>query len=780
MNSIEKRPPGQPPPSPINLEREGGRFLSLRAKFSLFISLLIMLVCSGLSTILIQQEADVMKKSLINSGTILVKTINKLSTNRVIIQDIDYLETILDGTLSAPEVVYAIARDEKGQVLVVKSKGILQKGSQGRRNPELLLFPDDTLTNIFFSQQHPTIYTQPVISIWETVPKNIGKISPQKDGTSATELRKRVPESIYDFALPVYRQGRRSTTLDLLSSENLNESAQSLSAKPKIIGIIQVGLTTTYMGKDLNRMVWRTGWYTLAIISIGIMLTLLLANQIITPLQRLAQAARKFSEGESYVEVSSDALDEVGQLTRGINTMALTLQQRKEAISTHVDTITNQLNQLSTLHQTGTIITSTLDMHKLFGTVLKLLRENLGFQRMVLVLKDISKNKAVLTEVSGIPEELARQIKGFEFSIVPETFDETLLIHGQPVLVLDLEAIVGQMNPDLLEIGRQVELISFVSAPLISHGEILGYVGADKGQTRCTQEDLNLLMTIASNVAVAIDNAQTYQDLEALASGLEKRVRERTYDLQSANDRLQELDHLKSAFVSIVSHELRTPMTSIKGLIENMMDGLTGELTERQKFYLSRVNYNIERLTRMINDLLDLSRIEAGHMELQTTHVDMGNIAREVVELMKPMADKKSLMLVTNIIDPIPLIKGDRDKIIQIFTNLTNNALKFTPSSGTVAVKVSYHADGYILSCITDSGCGIPLDEQETVFESFYRGQSAELKDRGAGLGLAITKSLVELHGGTIGVESTVRQGSRFWFTLPVSPSKPHDEEGSP
>ncbi len=456
--------------------------------------------------------------------------------------------------------------------------------------------------------------------------------------------------------------------------------------------------------------------------------------------------------------------------------MALTLQQREEAISTYVDTITNQVNQLSTLHQTGTMITATLDVQKLFGTVLKLLRENLGFQRMILVLKDASKNKGVLTEASGLPEELERQIKGLEFSIVPETFDETLLIQGQPVLVPDLDAIVDQMNPEILELGRQVGLVSFVSVPLISHMEVLGYIGADKGQIRCTQEDLNLLMTIASHVAVAIDNARTYQDLETLATGLEQRVRERTQELQSANDRLQELDRLKSAFVSIVSHELRTPMTSIKGLIENMMDGLTGELTEHQTFYLSRVNHNIERLTRMINDLLDLSRIEAGHMELQTTSVDIGSIAKEVVELLKPMAEEKSLTLATNIIDPIPLIKGDRDKLIQIFTNLTNNALKFTPPSGTVTVKVEYYADGYIHACVTDTGCGIPLDEQQTVFESFYRSQSAELKNRGAGLGLAITKSLVELHGGTIGVESTLGQGSQFWFTLPVQSSQTPDE----
>ncbi len=779
MNSTERHPPALPPPSSNNTERGKPRFLSLRAQFSVYISLLIMIVCTGLSILLIQQESDLMEGALLNTGTILVKTIAKVSTNRVIIQDIDYLETMLDGALSAPEVVYAIARDQEGRILVGTSKGILMNASRGQREQKYPLFPDDALTNTFLAQQYDMPYTEPLISVWETVPPKRGKRSPQTNGTAAAGMQKKHPETLYDFVLPVYRQARQSAILELLSSENLDESVQTPSVGPQIMGVIQVGLTTAYMQKALNRTVAKTGFYTAAIIALGIVLTLLLANRIITPLQRLAKAARQFSEGEPYVEVLSDSPDEVGQLTRSVNTMAKTLQHREEAITTYVDTITTQLNQLSTLHQTGIIITSTLDLHKLFATVLKLLQENLGFQRMVLVLKDSSKNIGILSEVSGIPKELEPQIKGFEFPIVPDTFDETLLIQGRPILVPDLEAIVDQMNPDILGLCRQVGILSFVSAPLISHREVLGYIGADKGQTRCTQEDLNLLMTIASHVAVAIDNARTYQDLETLAAGLEQRVRERTQDLQSANDRLQELDSLKSAFVSIVSHELRTPMTSIKGLIENMMDGLTGELTDHQAFYLSRVKHNIERLTRMINDLLDLSRIEAGRMELQTTAVNIGSIAREVVEWLQPMAKEQSLTLATNIIDPIPMVQGDRDKLIQIFTNLTNNALKFTPPAGTVTVEVKYQEDGYIRACVTDTGCGIHPDEHQTVFERFYRSQSTDLKNRGAGLGLAITKSLVELHGGKIGVESTLSQGSRFWFTLPVQSSRPQDDQGN-
>ena len=144
-----------------------------------------------------------MEEALMNTGTILVKTINKLSTNRVIIQDIDYLETMLDGAMSAPEVVYAIARDQEGRILVGKSKGILQKGSQGIRDPELLLFPDDALTTTFFSQQHRTpLHPTLDFSLAYRPPEDWERSSHKQMERPAEELRKRVPETLYDFALP--------------------------------------------------------------------------------------------------------------------------------------------------------------------------------------------------------------------------------------------------------------------------------------------------------------------------------------------------------------------------------------------------------------------------------------------------------------------------------------------------------------------------------------------------------------------------------------------------
>lgn len=767
------RPQPIQPPSPLPTEPAGmpRGFLTLRAKFSLFVSLVIVLACSSLSGYLIQQEAEVMKDALLKTGTILVKTLNKVSVNRLIIQDTHYLESMLDGALSATEVVYVIARDQDGKVLVGKSKGKLVDTTKLTRDDTRPLFPDDSLTDELLIPDPNNSKIEPLLTVLYTSPTKEGLLSERSTERKGAEGFRIGSETIYDFALPVYRQDRRLSTMELLLSENLQDSL-TVSPRPSgIIGIIQIGITTAHMQQSLNQTVWHIGLLTVGIILVGILLTILLANRIVTPLRRLAEASQKIAEGDLAVTVTADTHDEVGQLTTSIDRMARALQQREEAISHYVQTITKQVTQLSTLHQTGIVITSTLDVQKLFSTVLKLLRKNLGFQRMILVLQDPGGTKGIISDVSGMPLELEQQIRHLEFSITSGSIDETLLIHGRPVFAYDLEEIAHKLNPLVLPICRRMEVKSFVCAPLVSHQRVLGYLGAERGNQRCTHEDLDLLLTIGSHVAVAIDNARTYEEVEKLAQTLEERVTERTQDLQSANERLQELDRLKSSFVSIVSHELRTPMTSIKGLVENMLDGLVGNLNDRQSFYLERMKYNIERLTRMINDLLDLSRIEAGRMDLHQSAVNMGSLAREVVETLQPMAQERSLTLEARISSPIGLIQGDRDKLIQIFTNLINNALKFTESPGTVAVEVKQRDDGMVQTCIIDNGCGIPLEEQQTIFERFYRGQSSEMKNRGAGLGLAITKSLVELHGGSIWVESTPEEGSRFCVILPVTPS---------
>lgn len=265
-----------------------------------------------------------------------------------------------------------------------------------------------------------------------------------------------------------------------------------------------------------------------------------------------------------------------------------------------------------------------------------------------------------------------------------------------------------------------------------------------------------------------LEQERTVVELRTLNADLENRIQERTRSLAIANERLRELDERKSAFVSIASHEIRTPLTSMKGFVENMLAGVTGDLRERQVLYLTRVKYNIERLTRTLNDLLDLSRIEAGHVELRLADISLTEVIAEALDNLRPQAEAKSLVLETTAASPLAPVRGDRDKILQVLTNLIHNAIKFTPSSGRISISLTPVEDSAIQVCVADTGCGIAAEEVTNVFDRFYRSDSGTTEARGAGLGLAITKSLVDLHQGRIWVESTIGSGSRFYFTLPT------------
>jgi signal transduction histidine kinase len=260
------------------------------------------------------------------------------------------------------------------------------------------------------------------------------------------------------------------------------------------------------------------------------------------------------------------------------------------------------------------------------------------------------------------------------------------------------------------------------------------------------------------------------ENLRGAYDGLERKVTERTRDLAVANERLQELDRLKSDFVSNVSHELRTPLTAIKGAVDLVLREVAGPLTEKQTHYLTRVRSNTQHLAGLINDLLDLSKIESGKIEVKTSHVSLGGLVHEVVETLRPVAAEKVIALEAAITEPSILVWADRDKINQVLMNLIGNAIKFTPAQGRVTVSALRNGKESIQVSVSDTGPGVPPDEKEKIFDRFYQiAQVGGAKPKGTGLGLAICKALVELHGGKIWVESEINRGSTFSFTLPAS-----------
>jgi len=293
---------------------------------------------------------------------------------------------------------------------------------------------------------------------------------------------------------------------------------------------------------------------------------------------------------------------------------------------------------------------------------------------------------------------------------------------------------------------------------------ILGVVYTDSSQATQPVSDITreLVESVTSHAAIAIESFRLRQE------ELERRL------LETEMEKLREVDRLKSDFVSHVSHELRTPLTAIKGALDNMLDGLTGNLNDKQIRYMERMKENTSRLVRLIEDLLDLSRIEAGQIGLNPRRIAVDRLIAEACDSLRPIATARKVDLVCSAPRGL-LIKADRDRVIQVLVNLTGNALKFTGESGRVDVTAE-NAGTHVKIRVADTGSGIDAAAKERIFERFYRAVPEESeKIEGTGLGLAIAKSLVELHGGTIGVESQVGSGTIFTVTLPISgpPERP-------
>jgi signal transduction histidine kinase len=270
-------------------------------------------------------------------------------------------------------------------------------------------------------------------------------------------------------------------------------------------------------------------------------------------------------------------------------------------------------------------------------------------------------------------------------------------------------------------------------------------------------------------VAAAIDNARAYASLSEMTQHLEQRIEERTRELSVANERLQDHDRRRSMFVSVASHELRTPMTAIRSFADNMRDGITGPLTERQATYLARIGHNLDRLTRIINQLLDWSRLDLNKDLLRLEPLCIQQTTVLVVDTLQTLAAQKHVTIDVNCAERTPAIHGDRDKVEQILWNLIGNAVKFTPPEGRVTVDFAVTPDGFVQITVSDTGCGIQPDELPRIFNEFSKVSSAVPAAQGAQLGLCITKTLVTMHKGRIWVDSTPGIGTRFFFTLPVA-----------
>jgi signal transduction histidine kinase/DNA-binding response OmpR family regulator len=407
------------------------------------------------------------------------------------------------------------------------------------------------------------------------------------------------------------------------------------------------------------------------------------------------------------------------------------LQQHEEILRRKIERATHRL---AALYEAGKAMSTSLSRQSTLDVVVAQAARVAGARRCVLFLHDADADDYKAEAAVGIPEDRYRGLR-FEMGA---GYHGRVVQSARPVMVGDAQDAVGA-EETLIALGASGVLI----VPLISNESVLGTITAiDRESGTFTTDDQDVLQMLASQATIAIQNAILYE-------------------------RTKELDRLKSEFVAVVSHEVRTPLTSIKGSLELLGDQRFLQLPPPQRELLGICQANTERLITLINDILDFSKLESSKLSLNMEPMDVGRVLAEAVENIRNLGEMKNVAIDLRVDESTGTIEADPMRVGQVATNLLGNAIKFSPEAGRIEVFASGEEDSVTIT-VKDYGRGIAPRDLSRLFQRFAQlDSSTTRKAGGTGLGLVISKGIVEQHGGTIWVESAMGQGSTFSFSLP-------------
>ncbi|GAB4501410.1 MAG: hypothetical protein Fur0035_09520 [Anaerolineales bacterium] len=413
------------------------------------------------------------------------------------------------------------------------------------------------------------------------------------------------------------------------------------------------------------------------------------------------------------------------------------------------EALRRQNEYLATATEVGRIITSTLDLPTLFSRTANLIRSRFGYYHVAIFIVEETGFNAVLREATG---EAGEEMKNRQHALTvgSKSVIGNVTANGR-TLVVNNTALdpIYRPNPLLPETRAEAGI------PLKIGQRVIGALDIQSRETNAfLGDDISVLETLADQVAVAIDNARSYELAQAAVS------------------EMRELDRIKSQFLANMSHELRTPLNSIIGFSRVILKGIDGPINDQQNQDLLAIYNSGQHLLMLINDILDLSKIEAGKMELALEEVNIADSISSVMTTAMGLVKDKQIRLVKEIEPNLPTIRADAMRIRQVLLNLVSNASKFT-EQGSITVSAQSHvsSDGVheVMVSVTDTGPGISPEDQKKLFLAFSQvDSSATRKSGGTGLGLSICARLVELHRGRIGVHSAEGEGSTFYFTVPI------------
>jgi signal transduction histidine kinase len=406
--------------------------------------------------------------------------------------------------------------------------------------------------------------------------------------------------------------------------------------------------------------------------------------------------------------------------------------------------------QTATAEVLKTISRSTFDLDKVLQALLDNATRLSGATRAMMLRPDADGNyRPTVTFNMAGDDPLVVRMRAQPIRPGRDSLNGRVLLEKRPMHIPDVRADPDYGRQDLAAAGG---LRTVLSVPMLRNGEAIGLIALTKGAEvdPFTGKQIEIVTTFADQAVIAIENVRLFREIESKSAQLEV-----------ANKH-------KSEFLANMSHELRTPLNAIIGFSEVLLDKMFGEVNEKQFDYLKDIHESGRHLLSLINDILDLSKIEAGRMELELSSFHLPTAISNAMTLVRERAQRHGIQLGSELDPALGELNADERKVKQILVNLLSNAVKFTPDGGRVHVSAA-KVNGVVEVNVRDTGIGIAPEDQAVVFEEFKQvGRDTLRKAEGTGLGLTLTKRLVELHGGEIRLESAPGKGSTFSFTLPL------------
>jgi signal transduction histidine kinase len=494
----------------------------------------------------------------------------------------------------------------------------------------------------------------------------------------------------------------------------------------------------------------RTGGILLVVCVMAIGAAVLLGRRVVRPIEVLRRGAARLGAENLEARLELKTGDEFEELAEEFNRMAARLHNAyaglEQKVAERTQALKQSLDEVRGLGDTIRAVSASLDLQRVLQTI-------------VVHATELSRSDGGLIYEYDEAAQVFRFRAGHRFrpefiamlKEAPPPFRDSILgraaTTGRPEQIPDVEADASYGLRDLvLAEGYR----SLLAIPTIQDGRLIGGISvARRSVGGFTDREIDLLQTFANGSTIAIENARLFLELER------------------KNTALQEATLHKSQFLANMSHELRTPLNAILGYNQLMLNNIYGEMGGRMRNVLTRVQSNGRHLLRLINDVLDLSKIEAGQLTLSLADYSINQVVHSVSGAVEPLVTEKRLTFKLEVPPDLPLGCGDERRLTQVLLNLVSNAIKFT-DVGEVTIKVSAANDAFTVA-VRDTGPGIDPADQVRIFEEFRQADSSVTKEKGGtGLGLSIARHIIEMHGGRIWVKSSVGNGATFFFTIPV------------